>query len=127
MRSADGDRTRKVSRVKTGRLYQFAHRAMACPGLVSNQRPPSRQDGVLPLNYQGLGAGPGFEPGNLWVMSPARFHNCAIPQVGRPGLEPGTVGLKVHCTTVVLAAHTAVSRPRFERGAFALGKPCSIR
>lgn len=48
-----------------------------------------------PTELAGLGAGAGFEPANLWVMSPARFHNCAIPRVGCPGLEPGTYRLKV--------------------------------
>ena len=41
-----------------------------------------------------LGAGPGFEPGNLRRMRPARFHNCAIPHVRRRGLEPRSTRIK---------------------------------
>ena len=49
------------------------------------------------LSYAGLGAGPGFEPGNLWRMRPARFHDCAIPQVHREGLEPSARRLRGGC------------------------------
>jgi hypothetical protein len=39
--SADGTRTRKMSRVKAGRLYQFAHRAVGPHVLRDGIEPPT--------------------------------------------------------------------------------------
>ena len=86
---------------------------------MSNQRPPSRQDGALPLSYQGLVAGAGFEPAipayeagedNIAPLSrsaagrnrtsairsksPESDHQAPAARVSRPGFEPGAVALE---------------------------------
>ena len=67
----------------------ITERASLCPGLVSNQRPPSRQDGALPLSYQDV-AGVRFER-RLQGMSLVWFHSTT-PAAGRQGLEPCSPG-----------------------------------
>jgi hypothetical protein len=48
------DSNPQTSRVKAGRLFHFAHRAMVwCPELGSNRRRPPCRGGALPLSYRG--------------------------------------------------------------------------
>ena len=103
--SADGSRTRKVSRVKAGRLYQFAHRAVPRAGVepaasvASGRRSPAELPGrvpaaeclprlppALPAPGPAIVAGVRFER-RLRVMSPVWIHSTT-PAVPPRGLDP---------------------------------------
>jgi hypothetical protein len=67
---ADGSRTRKVSRVKAGRLYQFAHRAMCVPR-EGVEPPASVASGPRsPVELTGLGSGCGSRTHLARLMRP---------------------------------------------------------
>jgi hypothetical protein len=52
--SADGARTRNLSRVKAGRLFQFVHRAMRVPGGVRTPDPRLVEAVLSQLSYRNI-------------------------------------------------------------------------